>query len=177
MFLATVAMLFAAFTSAYIVRRSGSDWRAVTLPSALWLNTVVLLASSAALEIARWRLRQARQTAALGSLAGGVLLGAMFLAGQFRVWRGLVEAGVYLPTSPHASFFFILTGIHAIHLGAGLVFLVAVIARMHRDLAAPGPWAMAAHRARHAYFAGLAATFWHFFAGAWLYLFAILSCF
>src|SRR5262249_47737234 len=47
MFLGTVTMLFAAFTSAYIVRRSGSDWHQVALPSILWLNTAVLAASSA----------------------------------------------------------------------------------------------------------------------------------
>ena len=54
MFLATVTMLFAAFTSAYIVRRSGSDWRPVALPSVLWWNTAVLAASSVAVEIANW---------------------------------------------------------------------------------------------------------------------------
>ena len=43
-------MLFAAFTSAYIVRRSGSDWHHVTLPLILWFNTAVLAASSIALE-------------------------------------------------------------------------------------------------------------------------------
>ena len=53
MFLATVTMLFAAFTSAYVVRRSGSDWRQMALPSTLWLNTIVLGASSLALEAAR----------------------------------------------------------------------------------------------------------------------------
>ena len=52
MFLGTVTMLFAAFTSAYVVRRSGSDWRQVALPQILWVNTLVLAASSVALEAA-----------------------------------------------------------------------------------------------------------------------------
>ena len=54
MFLATVTMLFAAFASAYVVRRSGSDWLHVPLPSILWWNTLVLAASSVAVEAANW---------------------------------------------------------------------------------------------------------------------------
>ncbi|HET6897341.1 MAG TPA: cytochrome oxidase subunit III, partial [Vicinamibacteria bacterium] len=54
-FLGTVTMLFIGFTSAYIVRRTGADWRPLPLPSLLWVNTGVLLLSSAALEVSRRR--------------------------------------------------------------------------------------------------------------------------
>src|SRR5947207_11352615 len=82
LFLGTVTMLFAAFTSAYIVRRSGSDWRHVSLPATLWINTLVLGASSLAVEIASaWGARGRWGSSATAMLAGFVL-GIAFVAGQ-----------------------------------------------------------------------------------------------
>src|SRR6266498_3326515 len=87
MFLATVTMLFAAFTSAYIVRRSGSDWQYVRVPSILWINTAILAASSIALETAnRFGLR-GQWNAAVAGCGAAVALGVAFLAGQVVAWR------------------------------------------------------------------------------------------
>jgi cytochrome c oxidase subunit 3 len=160
MFLATVTMLFAAFASAYVVRRSGSDWRPVALPSILWWNTLVLGASSAAVEIAGRR-RAAAPSAMLAALA----LGFVFLAGQLEAWRELRAAGVYLPTSPHSSFFFMLTGAHAAHVAAALVVLAwgAAGAAFTRD--ARG-WSSRMTVCR---------TFWHYLGGVWIFLFALMS--
>src|SRR3954469_5764196 len=69
LFLATVTMLFAAFTSAYIVRRSGADWASSALPSILWLNTALLAASSVALEAGAWGAKRNRWTTANAALA------------------------------------------------------------------------------------------------------------
>lgn len=154
MFLATVTMLFAAFTSAYIVRRSGSDWQHIALPPMLWINTGVLVASSIAVEFAyaqgtRRRLRTSRTAMALA-----VVLGLVFLAGQVVAWRQMVAAGVYLPTSPHSSFFFMLTGAHAVHVVAALVVL------------AWGAWTLRLSLCR---------TFWHYLGGVWLFLFALVT--
>jgi cytochrome c oxidase subunit 3 len=164
MFLSTVTMLFAAFASAYVVRRSGSDWRPVTLPSILWWNTLVLTASSAAVEIANSRAARARRAAA-AAMAVALALGVAFLAGQLEAWRQLRAAGVYLPTSPHSSFFFMLTGVHAAHIVAALAVLAwgAVGAAADRD-----PRRSAARMA-------VCRTFWHYLGGVWLLLFALLS--
>src|SRR5580658_141496 len=55
--IASIAMTFAAFTSAIIVRQGGAtDWHHLTLPRILYLNTLVLFASSFALEMARRKL-------------------------------------------------------------------------------------------------------------------------
>ncbi len=136
MFLATVVMLFAAFTSAYIVRRSASDWTPIRLPSMLWVNTAVLVASSLALERGRrasWRGQAAIARHGLTAAAG---LGLVFLAGQIVVWQALVGRGVYVPTSPHGSFFYILTATHGVHVVAGLVLLIYTAARL-RDVGTP----------------------------------------
>src|SRR4051794_13804815 len=56
--LAASTMLFAAFTSAMVVRRGMSDdWVPIHKPAVLWVNTGVLLASSVALELARRALK------------------------------------------------------------------------------------------------------------------------
>ena len=166
MFLATVTMLFAAFTSAYVVRRSGSDWRPVALPPILWLNTLILAGSSLAVEAAnrsglRGRWRQA-MVAMMSALASGVA----FLLGQFAAWRQMVAAGVYLPSSPHSSFFFMLTGAHALHLVAALVVLVWGAMATRSGNRAPREWAAQM---------GICRTFWHYLGGVWVFLFALLS--
>ena len=166
MFLSTVTMLFAAFTSAYIVRRSGADWRHIALPGILWLNTVVLLASSVMLEGAS-RAGQRRQwSASVAGCVAALLLGAGFLVGQVAAWRQLAATGVYLPSGPHSSFFYMLTGAHAVHLVAALVVLAWGAAATFAGARDPDRWAVRM---------GLCRTFWHYLGGVWVFLFVLLS--
>lgn len=167
-FLATVTMLFAAFSSSYIVRQAGTDWDPTPLPNVLWFNTALLVLSSVALEVARRDARRGRMSGARTGLTATVILGIGFVIGQFGAWRDLVAAGYYLPTSPHASFFYILTALHAAHLVAGMLLLLYVTGRVslsaRRDDAEEMPFLL-----------GIGATFWHFFGALWVYLFAMLS--
>ena len=174
MFLATVTMLFAAFASAYIVRRSGSDWRPVALPSILWWNTLILAASSAAVEAAAYvvqSFRSATSAKPKGShyasfaMLLALALGVAFLAGQLEAWRQLRDAGVYLPTSPHSSFFFMLTGAHAVHVVAALVVLAWGTAGM----------VFVRDARRCAARMTVCRTFWHYLGGVWIFLFALMS--
>ena len=168
MFLATVAMLFAAFASAYIVRRSGSDWRRISLPPALWLNTAILVASSVVLEGARWFEVRRRWIATSMSLGGALVLGTGFLLGQWLVWRQLMAAGLYLPASPHSSFFYMITGAHGVHVVAALVVLTWANVATWRGLARREP-------RRWTQILGATRTFWHFLLGVWIAMFAMLS--
>ena len=166
MFLATVTMLFAAFTSAYVVRRSGSDWRHVALPSLLWLNSLVLAASSAAVEAANARGAQGRWRSSVAAMLLALVLGIVFLAGQVAAWRQMMAAGVYLPTSPHSSFFFMLTGAHAAHVVAALVVLAWGSVATTSGAADPRAWAARMSLCR---------TFWHYLGAVWLFLFALVT--
>jgi cytochrome c oxidase subunit III len=166
MFLATVTMLFAAFTSAYIVRRSGSDWRPVALPSTLWINSALLGLSSIAVEFAQGQGARGRWRASTTAMLIACVLGVAFLAGQMFAWRQMVAAGVYLPTNPHSAFFFMMTGAHAVHIVAALVVLAwgaSVTARAARE---PRGW-----MARMS----LCRTFWHYLGAVWVFLFALVS--
>ena len=163
--LATVAMLFAAFTAALLVRRTGADWVRVPLPPIVWANTAVLLASSAAVEAARAAVRRGALRGLVHWLAVAALLGALFLGGQVVAWRMLAARGVFLPTSPYAAFFYLLSAVHGAHVLGGLGALGWTLRR-----ARGGAYSRDCH-------GGLthAAVYWHFVAGVWIYLLAVLS--
>lgn len=164
-FLGVIAMLFTCFASAYIVRRAGADWRQISLPGILWVNTAVLLASSGAMQAAFAMQKNFRHRARRCWLGGTLALGIIFLAGQLLAWRQLTAQGMYLPTNPHSSFFYILTGLHAVHLAGGILWLGYTLIRAgdaYRD-------------ERHE--AGLrgVATYWHFLAALWLGVLCLLA--
>ncbi len=163
--LATVAMLFASFTAAVLIRRSGADWVPVTLPSIVWANAAVILLSSALVEVARASLKRTDRAFTPTWLIAAGALGLLFLAGQVVTWMRLIEQGVFLPSSPHASFFYMLSAIHGAHVIGGLGALLWTTNRAFK-----GAYTASAHT-------GLthAAIFWHFVGALWIYLLILLS--
>ena len=168
LFLATVTMLFAAFTSAYLVRSAAPDWETTPLPAVLWFNTFGLIASSISLERARSRRRKSILKTFRNWFLVTLLLGFGFLAGQLVAWKQLMDLGIFIPSNPHSSFFYILTGLHGLHLFSGLILLLYVFMRVKPALAEnfSGP----AHRD----LTGLCATYWHFLTALWLFVFVML---
>ena len=179
MFLATVTMLFAAFTSAYLVRRAGADWQPIPLPGVLGVNTVVLAASSAAAEAGRRAAARGRWGLARTGFVAAVALGVAFVGGQLGAWRALEGAGFVVSTLPQSAFFYLLTGVHAVHLVAGLVVLAVTLpalrARGGTPRGAESGEAPEAVQVSPAARARLAATFWHFFGALWVYVYALLA--
>jgi cytochrome c oxidase subunit 3 len=166
LFLGTITMLFIGFTSAYIARRASAGWGGeLKPPPMLWVNTLLLLASSATVEGARRRLRR-WQPGVVAWLGMTGVLGALFVAGQVSVWRSLGARGVLLAASAYNSFFYLLTGLHVVHLLGALAWFVVVLARARRMAYTPGQDGLA-----------LFATFWHFLGGLWVYLFLLLFVF
>jgi len=164
--LAATGMVFFAFTGAYLMRRGyGQDWRSTPLPPLVWINSAVILASSAALEVARIALKTGRRQSFNGWWTAGTLLGIGFLLGQAWVWRQMHAAGIYVSTNPSSSFFFLLTGAHAVHLLTAAVALVWVEVCALRFALGP------ARRTG----AEITALFWHFLAGIWIYLLLLFS--
>lgn len=159
--LAASIMLFAAFTSAFVVRRGLSDdWVSMPLPRVLWFNSVVLLASSVVLELGRRALRTGRRMEFNRFRTGGTVLGALFLGGQFLAWRQLNSAGIFLATNPSSSFFYVLTVTHAVHLAGGIMALLYVNIQALRLRLGPGKRTAVE----------VSTLFWHFLDGLWIYL-------
>jgi len=166
--LAAIGMSFAALTSALVVRKGGaSDWRHFTLPSVLYLNTLVLLASSITLEISRRRVA-AFMSAGKTGIANPARwlyltlgLGFLFVGGQYVAWRQLNAQGLYLATNPASSFFYVFTAAHALHLIGGLGGLLRVIVKLNNTTLRRST---------------LDATsrYWHFMDVLWVYLLVLL---
>ena len=120
-FLAVVGSLFLIFSNAYTERREYDDWRAVPELSLLWFNTGMLILSSIALQ---WtRLLDDRERIKVGLILGGVFACA-FLVGQLCAWQEFVDMGYLVSTNPASSFFYLITGVHGVHVLGGLVALL-----------------------------------------------------
>jgi cytochrome c oxidase subunit 3 len=159
--LAASTMLFAAFTSAMVVRRGLSDdWVSTPKPPILLLNTAILLSSSVALEVARRALKSHGRGKFNGWWTAGTVLGMLFLCGQLLAWNQLNAANVFISTNPSSSFFFVLTVAHAVHLLGGVSALFYVDVQALRLSLGPAK--------RTAI--DISAIFWHFLDGLWLYL-------
>jgi cytochrome c oxidase subunit III len=151
-------------------------WTPFVLPYLqLWINTMVLVMSSLALEMARRGMEKKMEFSALGILpprletelpwlSMTVALGFSFLAGQVWVWNNLRTQGVFLHGNPGSSFFYILTGLHALHLLGGLAVLL---------YAACGNWVRMRFESQRIA-VDVTAWYWHFMAILWLGIFALL---
>jgi cytochrome c oxidase subunit 3 len=166
-FLAVVGALFSLLASAYLSRMGGADWWAIPIPRLLWVNTAVLIVSCAALQ---WAVVQARRGADDGVRLGldmALATAVLFLAGQIVAWLQLVAEGYVLADNPANSFFYMLTGLHGLHIVGGLT----VLARTRVRLLAGGTAASARLRLG----IELCATYWHFMLVVWLLLFALFT--
>jgi len=162
--LTAIIMLFAGLSSAYIVLRGVPSWQNIELPSLLWPNTAVLLLSSVAIELSRRAVRRNDVQSMNLWLALGGVLGLTFLVGQLAAWRQLVNAGVYLPSTLQSGFFYILTGLHGVHLFGGLIALGLVLTRALKNR-------LSASNYEPLKLCGL---YWHVMDALWIYLFLLL---
>jgi len=163
-----VTMMFAAFTSALVVRKGSSqDWQSFTLPPILYLNTLILLLSSVTLEVARRRVTsfmrgiESHAENPARWLYITLFLGLLFVAGQYVAWTRLRAQGLYLATNPSSSFFYVLTVTHVVHVLGGLGGLLYVIRKLSRS-----------SLRKNALVA--TARYWHFMGGLWVYLMVLL---
>jgi len=164
-----ITMSFAAFTSALFVREGTSDWSHLTLPTVLYFNTLILLASSLTVEMARRVLAAEPVQAGKGTSqkAGAwvwitLLLGLAFCAGQYRAWQELRAEGIYLATNPNSSFFYLLSFLHAMHVLVGILVLAYLAVRL-----------MASRGAIRRSLFDNTAIYWHFMGVLWVYLFLL----
>lgn len=170
--LASIIMLFAALTSAYVFRAGGRGWQTISAPPLLWVSTVLIIASSVTFELARRSLKRDAAAPYRRWLFVSLALGLGFLASQLLAWRQLVAQGVYFASNPHNSFFYVLTSLHALHLAGGvaaLAYLLVRTAGVWRD-SSGSPAGAATLRAK----ADAVGVYWHFMDVLWVYLFGLL---
>ena len=189
--LVSVFMLFFTFSFVFVIRQKvGSwsvatqsyvhDWKSVPLPTTLLLvNTFVILLSSFTLHKAR-RLAFEHALVAAAGIPGikihheraipwlgiTIALGLAFLGGQYLAWRQIMHRGFYMSANPNSSFFYVLTGMHAVHLIAGLLALLyaGIVVRWH-----------ARNWERLRVILDVNSWYWHSMAALWLFIFALLK--
>jgi cytochrome c oxidase subunit 3 len=167
--LAAIAMMFTSLSSAYVVRSGGAkDWFPIVMPRVLLGSTALILLSSVALEMARRNLKRSLHGAYTRYLILTALLGIGFLVSQLIAWRQLAAQGVYISSHPYSSFFYLLTGAHAVHLLGGLLALAFLLFRSRTQVVEP--IVLAKRQAT----ADAVTIYWHFMDGLWIYLFLLL---
>jgi cytochrome c oxidase subunit 3 len=162
--IAGITMFFMALTSSFLVRKGlGNDWVAFSFPRILWVNTLILVASSFTIQAARRYLHEDQRAAFKRWWALTTGLGILFLGGQLIAWRQLARQGVFLVTNPSSSFFYVLTAAHGLHLVGGILALLYVSQRnWQRSRMSLGTAA------------DVASIYWHFMDGLWVFLLALL---
>ncbi|WP_194777097.1 cytochrome c oxidase subunit 3 [Pararhodonellum marinum] len=164
LFIVSVVMIFAALTSAYIVRQSEGNWLEFDLPEIFWYSSGVILLSSLTLHWAYTSAKNDQLDQLKLALSITTLLGITFLVTQWYSWVALVDRDVYFVGNPAGSFLYVFTGLHAIHLISGVIFLIIILISSFRyKIHSQSMTVME-----------MGATFWHFLGGLWVYLFIFL---
>lgn len=163
--LAVVTVFFFLSMVAYWMRMELPDWKPLTEPQLLWLNTGILVLASIALQWARSSVRKGQSDGLkTGMLIGGALTVA-FLVGQYAAWQQLGAAGYYADSNPANAFFYMITALHGIHMLGGLVALARVVPELFKP-----DTDMAELRTR----VELCTTYWHYLLLVWVVLFGLL---
>ena len=163
-FLAVISSMFLLFIVSYYSRSQFPDWEVMKDPEILWVNTLVLVLASIALQLASNAAKQGVSSKLVYALSAGAVLTLVFVAGQFVAWEQMIKAGYYAQQNPSYAFFYLVTGLHALHLLGGLWFMGLLGFRLKR------------RKDKEALLQGVAlcATYWHYLLLVWLVLFALL---
>jgi cytochrome c oxidase subunit 3 len=176
LFLAVITSLFGLFVSAYYMRLSGhhgsgpaTDWVSLSEPPVLWLNTLLLIAASVAMQAARKSVRSGNVAGSFKMLLIGGLLTLAFLGGQFYAWALVRNSEFFSPLNPAVAFFYLLTAVHGLHLLGGLYVWGRTLARMRQQDVEAIDVRQSIQQSIE-----LASLYWHFLLLVWLGLFAVM---
>lgn len=188
--LISIVMLFAGLTSAYIVRQSEGKWAQFDLPNTFIISTLLILGSSVPMQLAVSAAAAGERRKLTNYLIITLLLGLGFVISQFFAWTALISNGIhltgnlaqiktdftYIPAGNEtaaaagavgnvsASFLYVITALHILHLAGGILALFVVLSRAAREKYTPSDYTGVS----------MCALYWHFLDGLWVYLFLFL---
>ncbi len=158
-------MLFAGFTSAYIVRRGEGNWEIFNLPSLFAVNTLLIILSSLFIQLSYSAAKKDNMSRIKGFIGIAFLLGIGFCFGQYYAWKQLIADNVFFAFSnPSNSFVYVISGVHLFHVIAGLVFMAIMLIQSFQNKI---------HKAALLYL-NMCITYWHFIGILWIYLYLFL---
>ena len=169
--IASMVMMFAGLTSAYVVSKSRPDWITdFQLPATLYWSTLVIVISSLTFMLAKKSIAEGNRKNATFSLLATLGFGIAFVILQLEGFSEIIASGYYFTGSESTvttSFIYVLVLAHLAHLAAGLIVLLVVIYNHFKQRYKPGQMLGLE----------LGATFWHFLDALWVYLFVFLYFF
>ncbi len=158
----SIIMMFAAFTSAFIVRRSAGNWYEFELPSLFFFNTLVIILSSVTLHYSFQAFKTGNEKRYKALLIATFVLGIAFVVLQYMAWEQMTAMGATFTVNPSSSFVYLISGVHAAHVLGGIATLVT--AMIHAFLLPYKPTPRRTQRFE------LVVQYWHFVDVLWLYL-------
>lgn len=164
--MASMVMMFGAFTSAYLVKQAAGDWLEFKLPTVFYINTAVILASSVALHASVVNFRKGNESLYKGLLVVAFCLGIAFVGLQYVGWAQLFATGVDLKGNVSGSFLYLITGVHALHVLGGIAAII--VAMLHAFTLKFNVTEKRINRFE------LVLHYWHFVDVLWVYLFVFL---
>ena len=164
LFVLSSIMMFAGLTSAYIVRQAEGNWKIFDLPSTFYITTVLILLSSASLHYSYLQSKKSNIAKQKLGLWLTFVLGLGFLIGQYMGWQQLIASKVYFVGNPSESFVYVISGLHAVHIIAGLVIILIALLGAYGKISPT----------KNVFRMELTSIFWHFIDILWIYLFVFL---
>jgi cytochrome c oxidase subunit 3 len=164
--MASITMMFGAFTSAYIVKQAAGNWLEFSMPVYFYISTVIILMSSVTLYNSFQKFKKGNEQSYKVSLILSFVLGISFVVLQYWGWLELYKIGVDLKGNVSGSFFYLLSGIHVLHVLGGIAALSVALLNAYTL-----PFKVTSQRI-HRF--DLVVNYWHFVDILWIYLFFFL---
>lgn len=165
--MASMAMIFAGLTSAYVVRKATGNWTDFALPTQFTISTTLIILSSLFMIVSSVALKKNNIKLASTGIALALVSGLGFGYFQLDAWSYLTEMGIFF-TGPSAnasgSFLYALTFVHLVHLIGGIIALIVTLTKCVQGK----------YSAESKLGFELTSIFWHFLGALWLYLFLFL---
>lgn len=165
LFMMSIVMLFAAFTSAYVVKQSDGVWLDFDLPPMFVYTSIIVVLSSITMHLAVIASKRNNIKLIKAALGLTFILGSAFIIGQYMAWGQLVDQGVFFVGNAAGSFLYVLTGVHGLHLVSAIIFLIIVLISAFQFKI----------HSKSMVRLEICATYWHFLGGLWLYLYVFLT--
>jgi cytochrome c oxidase subunit 3 len=157
----SITMMFAGFTSAYIVKSNMAGWEPVQMPKIFYLSTILILVSSGTIYLSQKFFKEREMAKYRTLISITAVLGITFLITQFIGFSTLWQSKITFQDSVAGSFFYIISGVHGLHVVGGVIALIVIFLR--------------AFNTKTRYYSSapieVAATYWHFVDLLWIYLF------
>ena len=163
--MASMVMLFAGLTSAYIVRKNEGNWIDFSLPKMFTISTITIIISSFIIQYAVYAIKKNLLNQVKIAVVTTLVLGIVFVFMQFYAWTVMVNNGIHFVGNPSGSFIYVLSGMHILHLAGGIISMIVISVKSILEKYSP----------KNYLGLQLGVIFWHFLDILWVYLFVFVT--